>query len=1107
MRPGQLIRRGLVYYWRTNLAVVAGVATAVGVLSGALLVGDSVRGSLRAMVLERIGNTDHVIIATGFVRDALAGEVAARSDFTGQRAVPLIVTEATVTMQVGEGRANRVRVYGVDDRFWEFHGVGSMSGPENRDGWVSPALSATLGAVPGDTLLVRIQRPTDVPVESVFGRKDEIGQTVRAVMAGTLDAASMGEFSLSAQQGTVEALFLPLSLIQDELGVDGRANTLLVSGTDSASGTASIETVLRSVVTLDDLGLSLSTLDDGTVALDAADGVIADAVVDAVIDASFETGMVPHPLFTYLANTIRVGEREIPYSLVTALEFSELGFGAIELDEPPPIVLTDWAGDDLNAVVGDTVTLDYYLWEEPGRLVTRTMDFELARVVPTTTGDVRMAPDYPGITDSVNLGDWDPPFAIDLGRIRDQDEEYWNQYRTTPKAFIPYLVGNRLWQTRYGTATEIRLTPPADTDPAVVLEQFAAALATAVDPLAAGLTVVSTRQDGLESSTGAVNFGEYFVYFSFFIVVAALMLAALFFKLSVEQRVREVGLLRSVGFTPPDVRRIFMGEGAYLALAGTVLGVAAGLGYGALIITALGTWWVDAVGTEALVLHVTPLSLSAGAAGGLLAALIAIRVTLGRLTHLSERQLLSGETGEGPSARPERRLAGPAGVAMLVASAGLIGAAATNLIPDAAGFFGAGAAVLAGALCLFVDRFRDRRESTITGQGLWPVGRLGMRSVTYRPARGVLAVGMIATATFILISVDAFRKGAVSDTGPASGIGGYGVIVESLLPLVHDLNGPEGREAVGLASFDGITIEEFRFRPGDDASCLNLYTPRNPRIIAPTNDFVTQGRFAFAGSMASNDTERENPWLLLRGVFDDGAIPVIADANSLTYVLHTAVGRDFLIVDRGREIRLRVVAALRDSIFQGEFIMSEANFVDLFPDEQGYPYFLVETPDESIPDVVNAIELALEDHGAVATPAADRLAEFHRVENTYLSTFQALGGLGLLLGTVGLGAVLLRNVLERRKELALLRALGYRQVHFFVMVIAENAFLLIAGLITGSAAAIVAIAPAIADRGGRLPGGFLLMLLGGVLAAGLLTSLLATITALRAPLISALRSE
>ena len=81
-----------------------------------------------------------------------------------------------------------------------------------------------------------------------------------------------------------------------------------------------------------------------------------------------------------------------------------------------------------------------------------------------------------------------------------------------------------------------------------------------------------------------------------------------------------------------------------------------------------------------------------------------------------------------------------------------------------------------------------------------------------------------------------------------------------------------------------------------------------------------------------------------------------------------------------------------------------------------------------------------------SSSTAERLAEFHRVENTYISTFQTLGGLGLLVGTIGLAAVLLRNVLERRRELALLGAVGYRRAHVFAIVLAENVLLLVWGL-------------------------------------------------------------
>jgi ABC-type antimicrobial peptide transport system permease subunit len=139
--------------------------------------------------------------------------------------------------------------------------------------------------------------------------------------------------------------------------------------------------------------------------------------------------------------------------------------------------------------------------------------------------------------------------------------------------------------------------------------------------------------------------------------------------------------------------------------------------------------------------------------------------------------------------------------------------------------------------------------------------------------------------------------------------------------------------------------------------------------------------------------------------------------------------------------------------------------------------------------------------------APARLAAFHRVENSYLDTFRALGALGLLLGTIGLAAVLLRNVLERRGELALLRAVGYRPRHMASMVLAENLFLLVVGLSTGAVCAAVAVLPAASVRGGHLPVTSLSVLLALVLAAGTLASLAATAAALRSGVLDALRSE
>jgi ABC-type lipoprotein release transport system permease subunit len=862
----------------------------------------------------------------------------------------------------------------------------------------------------------------------------------------------------------------------------------------------------------------VTALDDrGVLLVGSEAGLLEDRHATVVQQVVGEMGWHVQPLLTYVANSLRASGREVPYSLVTALDLRAI---APDAAVPPvkdpdiPIVLNQWAADELQARTGDRLTMEYFVWEEPGQLVTRTADFRVTGIVPIAAADRDMAPRYPGISDSPTLDNWDPPFPIDLSRVRPQDEAYWERYLTTPKAFVPLEAGQRLWGSRYGALTSIRVTPgvrPLDEAIGVLASRIRESIA----PETLGLAVRDVRAESLLASQGATDFGAYFVYFSFFLVVSALLLAALFFKLGVEQRVREVGLLRAVGLSPGEVRRLFLREGLLLSLVGSVLGVFGALGYAALIMAGLRSWWVDAVGTTSLTLHVSWLSLLAGAAGGVLAAVACIWWTLRSLGQISERSLLAGEIAS--DARLIAEGSTPARRGNLLAGAGALAAAAAILlvsasagwISQAGAFFGAGSALLGALLALSLHVLRRRPRSGLAGHGWQPLSRLGLRNAAYRPGRSVLSIAVIAAATFILIAVDAFRRDDHSaDAGVHSGLGGYDLLVETLLPVVHDPNSAAGRDALNLFAIDdAVTFEPFRLLPGDDASCLNLYRPRNPRILAPHDAFLAQGRFVFQDAMAETEDERANPWLLLRRHEANGAIPVIADANSMTYVLHIGLGEELVIRRGGQDIRLRIVAALRDSIFQSELLMSEANFLRLFPEQEGYRVLLVESANAD-EDLAAEIENAMVDFGADATGTDERLAQFHRVENTYLSTFQTLGGLGLLLGTVGLATVLLRNVLERRRELALLAAVGYRPRHVLVMTVAESIVLLVGGLLIGALTAAVAIAPAAAARGGRVPltSGALLLLFA-VFLTGVLSTLVAVRTATRAPLLAALRSE
>ena len=1103
---------------------------AVAVLAGALLVGDSVRASLRDLVIQRLGQTSFVVTSVGFVRDQLATDIQNDPEFSANgfaAACPLISLQGTITHEPSKRVASSVKVYGVDDRFWKFHQRERVA-PQNRSVFVSRSLATELATNAGDSMLLQIEKPSEIPLESLHSNKENLGKTIRLSVADVLDVEALGEFSIQPQQAGIRAIFVSLKTIQRELEKPDKVNLVLISQHGNQSVTINTEAltkIVRRRHTLEDLGIKVRSIAHDNV---AAVSVEHDSkmINASLATAAQETGQAlslsSSPIFSYLANSINSKGRSIPYSLVTAVDqraFQELRGNSKPLATAlSPIILNEWAAKDLAVAEGDQISLEYYFWHEGGRLETRTENFTLVSVVPIAglAADKDLVPEYPGITGSENLSDWNPPFPIDLKRVRPKDEDYWRQFRTTPKAFIPLEVGQRLWQSRFGSMTSVRLSS-TDQSTGNSVNLVEDRLQSIVDPATMGIAVLPVRQQGLDASRGATDFGEYFLYFSFFLVVSALLLTSLFFKLGVEQRIREIGTLRAMGFDPSRIRRLFLIEGLFLALIGSVTGLLLAIAYAQLMMLGLRTWWVGAVGTTSLQLHLSPSSIVVGAVGGVFAAVVCIALTLRGLKKYSTRSLLAGSLSVSDrTQKASSRLIPSLRLAVLFTLFGLllVLAAAARLVGQAAGFFAGGTLLLVALLCYQSAWLRRRRLASLTTGGWWPIGRLGFRNTTYRPSRSLLCIALIASAVFIIVAVDSFRhRDGTASLERHSGTGGFSLLAESAVPLVTDPNSREGQDALNLTSdtagtaLTGITLSRFRVQPGDDASCLNLYQPRNPRIIAPTDDFIQANRFAFQSTLATTTDESANPWLLLNRDLPDGAVPVIADANSLTYVLHLKLGDDFVIQQADRTVRLRVVAALSDSLFQSELLMAEKNFTRLFPEQQGYRFFLIDAPRPPQQAVAAVLEERLADYGFDVQATSERLENFHRVENTYLSTFQMLGGLGLILGTIGLAAVLLRNVLERRRELALMRAVGYNSSHFTVMIIAENAFLLLAGVVTGTVCALLAIMPVFLTRHGQFSGISLGLLLLAVLISGFIASVVATWAAIRTPLLPALRAE
>ncbi len=1121
-----LLVRSLLYFWPTHLMVVAGVAVAVAVLAGALLVGASVRASLRELALARLGATDLVLSAPGLVAEDLSDRLLKAPQFgTSFRAVaPLIALDAAVVHERSGRTAARVRLFGIDERFVRFHGL-DLPALENRQSMLSPGLRDELGAQPGDSVLVRVAKPTDIPLGTLQGRRDEAGERIRLEVTRVLDASSLGEFSLTPAQGPTLSIFVPITRLQRDLGLEGRVNTLLIAAQPNApAATESLveaaRGAIRPSVELGDLGLTLRPSRDArAVVLESRSGLLASTVAARASAVGQELGTRVTPALAYLANAIRANGREIPYSLVAAVDLgNRVSFSQESSGKRDPVFLNAWAAEDLGITSGQDVTLTYYLWTDESGLTTHEAAFTFAGVIPMAGpgGDPTFTPEYPGVTDAADVTAWDPPFPVDLGRVRPKDERYWDEWRTAPKAFLPLARGQALWPSPFGASSSLRFAVPSDEPAAGFAVRLAAALRTGFDPFTSGLDVRHARAEALRAAEGTTDFGEYFVYFSFFLVCSALLLTYLFFALNLEQRARELGLLTSLGFTSADLGRHFLREGAVLATLGASVGAGGAVAYAALILYGLRTWWIGAVGTTALRLHVQPWLVMTGALMALLVAVGAIWFGIRRMQRRTARSLLSGAapTGVGSPASAYARWFGRAALAFVGVGAALVALGSAALISSVSAFFGAGACwLLAGLMAACAWLWRGTAGGSLASTPRPSLARLGIRQTSWRPGRSALSLALVAFACFVLVSVGAFRRDpAGGSLDRRSGTGGFSLMAESVAPLMHDANSPVGRESLALPDdpvLDDLHVSRFRLRPGDESSCLTLYRPSNPRIVAPEDGFIEQARFSFASSLAASEDERANPWRLLQRRFDDGAIPAIADQTSLAYVLHLRVGDDFAFTPEGHDapIRLRIVGALADSVLQSELVIGEQDFVRLFPRREGYRVWFIETPAERSEAVATLLEDRLSDFGVDVVDTRSRLAAYHQVENTYLSTFQALGGLGLLIGTIGLAAVLARNVLERQRELGLLGAIGFGPRELRRMVLMESGALVVGGLLLGTLAAGVAIWPAVLERGQAVPVGGLLALLGAVAITGLLASVAAVRMVTSMSITRAIRSE
>lgn len=1093
------------YSWRIGISVALGVGIATAVIVGALLVGDSMRGSLRELTLQRLGKIESILAPGNFfaTEGMIPNEIPhAAVIFFNKGVIEYRVSTDTVR------RSGNVQIVGCDRAFWMLdESLGeSIEEPDENEVIINQSVADELGVTVGDFVNVRLPVEQAVPADSPLGRRESNTEGIpRLKIIRIVADRGLARFSLSASQSAPLNIFLARKTIAESLERVGQANMVLFD----------------QVVSLDDLKINLQTLgmklspisgqwinQTGEIekafeynSLTSDSLLIPDVVASRILEIPDGSDAVLQS--TYLANAIETvtagGEviKSIPYSTITAVDSSPgmpLDFTRTPDQEKQslvPVVLNQWAARELDASIGAPLKISYFEPEvEEGREVERSFMAVVTSIVPfiepdepyrrrreavfreplSRYNDPALTPTVPGITDQDSIADWDLPFKL-TRKISKADDAYWNNHRLTPKLFLPLSFGRQYFGSRFGVVTSLRF-PMSDADAGKLKIRLSDALRPVLGEI--GWSIIPIKSDQLAAAAGTTPFDGLFLSLSFFVIAAAILLIAMLFRLGLIHRMQQYGVLLITGWSPAGLLRYVFYEGFVTALMGVALGVVFGICYAMVILHALRTWWVDAVTVPFLEFHWTYRSLFGGGFIGLLIAALTLWFSARWLSKVPPQDLLSrknpddasGQQATGVSLFRSKLIL----YSLVAIAVGLstIGALTGGQIAAGA-FVSSGMALLIASLFACHASLKGNNASLRKSTKAYLVNSTGLatRNISRYASRSTTTVGLIASASFLIFAISAFHLRPTSE-----GTGGFQLIGESSQPIYEDLNDSSVRQQLMGADakvLDRSFVEMFRLKIGQDASCNNLYRASRPTVLGVPN--------SFAGSLAEADligfrwaagedgsTSNRNWEALQRvatGTHDD-PIPIVLDQNTAMWSLQLMKGLGELVefeLTQGDPRVFEVVGLLSNSVMQGKLLLSESNFESLFPNVSGYQFFMVGGDSLKKESVEVAMESRFSDVGMDLSDSSALLDRMLAVQNTYLRTFQSLGAIGLLLGTIGLAIAQVRSVLERQSEFAILRSVGFSGRKLGLLVLRETMLLLLLGVGLGLLTSILAVLP------------------------------------------------
>ncbi len=566
-----LIAQSRRHYSRFYRLVVLAVIVMMAVLTGSLLLGDSVKGTLTDRVYERLGKTETIITSgTGFLDE----EIMQSDLFADARGYLLM--QGFIS---DDQRYIPVYVWGSDHDSIDY-----------GDAIINQPLANQLHGK--QDIVLHLPSHNLVPSGSLFVTKSYATQ-LRLHIDGVKNVAQGGNLLLKNEQTLPLNIFVNREELGEIMELEHRINLILSEQVISEEQFAQIWTP------------SLSGIHD------SSNTVTSDRIF--LPENIVQQYQPENTYFSYLVNDITHGADSIPYSFVTAV--SSWNGNRLAGQE---MILSDYAASRLHVTTGDTVRMSYFLSRNLKNLSTAEQKFVVTDIVPLSQlmADTLLSAQFPGLSNVEKCTDWDSDLPIDMNRIHKIDEDYWYDYHQTPKALVSYDAVVADWTNTMGIATALRLHPE---DKAVSLT-----------PGDCQLTIYSPKASGLYAATHGTDFASLFLALAFFIILSAILLmlnpVAEMFAL----RQTETELYCQLGFPRSEIRKMYFHEAFLVALAASPFGVLAGILYSGITLWLLGNVWSGATHTEGFSLHVHLTTLCIGWFAGILIIAISLYYIISR---------------------------------------------------------------------------------------------------------------------------------------------------------------------------------------------------------------------------------------------------------------------------------------------------------------------------------------------------------------------------------------------------------------------------------------------------------------------------------------------